>query len=135
MGKRTKFIRLMAPEEAKEVLEEEGLPIPEDINKIGGKIFKVLNVNRGTATIYVDGECREIDGRLIKEVIDYDRDEVLFALRTLKRVCKCYTSPCGVCEEECPFYFYKGDEDDCCYLSEAPEEWEIVDEEIWRPVR
>lgn len=131
MGKGTKFIRLKAPEEAEKVLEEEGLPIPEDINKIGGRIFKVSKVNRGTATIYVDGECREIDGRLIKKVINYDRDEVLFALRTLKRVCRCYTSQCGACEEECPFYSYQGD---CC-LSEAPADWEIVDEEVWRPVR
>lgn len=135
MEKRTKFIRLMEPEEAKKVLKEEGQPIPEDIDKIGGRIFKVFKTNRGTVTIYAYGEYREIDGLLINEVIDYDRDEVLFALRTLKRVCRCHTSPCGACEEECPFYFYKGSGDDCCYLSEAPEEWEIVDEEIWRPVR
>lgn len=106
MRKKTKFIRLMMPEETKKALKEEGLPIPEDIDKIGGRIFEVFKVNRGTATICVDGEYREIDGRLISEIIDYDRDEVPFALR----VCKGYTSPGGACEK-CPFYFYRGKED------------------------
>lgn len=131
MRKRTIFIRLTKPEEAKKALREEGLPIPEDIDKIGGRTFKVFEENDDTITIYAYGKYRDINRALINEVIYYDRDEVLSALRTLKEACDCYIS-CDICGYKCPFYSYQSD---ACLFEVLPEDEEIVDVENWRPVR
>lgn len=131
MEKKVRFAKIMEP--VKVVREEGVISITPLLKTIGGKIFKILDEGRDTVTISVDSEPREIDKTFISETLEYDKNEVISALKVLKKVCKCYTTMTGVCEDTCPFY--DGSRDGNCKLLDLPSDWVIVDEEIWRPIR
>lgn len=130
MEKKVRFAKIMEP-----VAREEGvISITLLLKTIGGKIFKILDEGRDTVTISVDSELREIDKTFISEILEYDRSEVLSALKILKKVCRCHTALGGGCDDTCPFYG-EADSDKNCKLLDPPLDWVIVDEEIWRPIR
>lgn len=134
MEKKIKFVRFMEPEKAEYVARKEFIPLMPFSDRIGGKIFKILDEGYDTVTISVDGELKKIDNTFINEIIEYDKNEILSALKTLRKVCRCHTTISGGCDNRCPFYG-ETENDENCKLLDVPSDWEIVDEEVWRPIR
>ena len=134
MEKKVRFARFIKPEKVEEIIREGGaISTTPLLDVIGGKIFKILDEGRYTVTISIDDECQEIDKALISEIFEYDRNEVLFTLEVLKKVCRCHTTRSGDCDDTCPFYGEGRDRN--CRLLDLPSDWVIVNEEIWRPIR
>lgn len=134
MEKKVKFAKFIEPEKIEEIAREVPVPITPLLRSIGGEIFKILDEGSSTVTISVDSEPREIDRVFISEILMYDKNEVISALKLMKKVCKCHTTINGGCEDACPFYG-DADCDGNCKLLKVPSDWVIVDEEIWRPIR
>lgn len=135
MEKKVKFAKFIEPEKVEEIAREVSVPITPLLRSIGGEIFKILDEGNSTVTISVDSEPREIDRVFISEILMYDKNGVVSALKLLKKVCKCHTTINGGCEDTCPFYGGEIDGSEKCKLVDPPADWVIVDEEIWRPIR
>ena len=135
MEKKVRFARFMKLEEVEKMTcREEFIRIRPFFDRVGGKIFKILNEEDDTVIISVDDELKKIEKTFISEILEYDRSEVLSALKKKKKVCKCHTSIHGDCDDTCPFYG-EVDGNEKCKLVELPIDWTIVDEEIWRAIR